>query len=49
MNKVLVIKNSNSIIISQDGKRLIIDKNNELYNQLKDLEKSEIKEWYLNR
>ncbi|EQC1535405.1 hypothetical protein ACY1J9_001236 [Clostridium botulinum] len=49
MNRILVIKNSKSIIISQNGKRLIIDKNNEVFNQLKNLEKSEIKEWYLNR
>ncbi|APR02380.1 TPA: hypothetical protein ACXDAY_002349 [Clostridium botulinum] len=49
MNKILIAQNSNTIIISQKGKRLIIDKNNELYNQLKDLEKSEIEEWYLNR
>lgn len=49
MKKVLVSKNSNKIIISQSAKRLIIDKNNELFENLKELSKNEIIEWFLAR
>jgi hypothetical protein len=48
-NKILVCKNDNIITISQNGKKLIIDKENILFNQLENLSKEEIKEWYLNR
>lgn len=49
MDKVLVIKQKNLIIISQDGKRFMINKENELFDKIKDLSQEEIKEWYLNR
>ena len=40
--KILVVKNEDNIIISKDGKRLIIDKNNELFNTLNPLSKRRI-------
>lgn len=44
--KILVVKNEDNIIISKDGKRLIIDKNNELFNTLKPLSKEDIIKFY---
>lgn len=49
MKRVLVSKNSNKIIISQSAKRLIIDKDNQLFENLKELSKNEIIEWFLAR
>lgn len=47
--KILVVKNEDNIIISKDGKRLIIDKNNELFNTLKPLSKGDIIKFYEGR
>ena len=47
MKRVLVSKNPNKIIISQSAKRLIIDKDDELFENLKELSKNEIIEWFL--
>lgn len=47
--KILVVKNDNSILISNNGKKLIIDKGNELFNKLKDKSKEEIISWYISR
>lgn len=43
---ILVAKNENIITISFNGKKLIIDKNNKLFNELINLNKEQIKEWY---
>ena len=48
-SKILVCKNSDNIIISQDGKKLIIYNKDILFSKLKDLSKTEIIKWYLNR
>lgn len=44
---VLISKNENFITISFDGKKLIIDKNNILFEELNKKSKEEIKKWYL--
>lgn len=49
MSKILICKNDEYIMISQNGKNLIIEKNNKLFNQLKGLNKEEIIKWYNNR
>lgn len=49
MNKILVCKNSQAIIISQNGKKLILDKNHVLFEQLNKMSKEEIIKWYQNR
>jgi len=49
MDKILIIKNKNEIVISNNGKRLVVDKNNSLFEELKEKTKEEIKNWYLNR
>lgn len=46
-SKILVIKNDNTILISVDGKKLII--NGDLFESLKDKNKDEIIEWYEKR
>jgi len=48
-NKILVCKNNDNIIISVDGKKLIISNKDVLFNQLISLTKDKIREWYLNR
>lgn len=48
-SKILITKNDTFIMISNDGKRLVIDEDNKLFNELKDKTKEEIKEWYINR
>lgn len=49
MRKILIIKNDEEIMISQNGKKLIIPKDNDLFNELKDKSKEEIQEWFINR
>lgn len=44
--KILVSKTDDKITISNNGKKLLIDKNNELFNKLIKLTKEEIKELY---
>ena len=44
---MLVVINHNSILIADNGRKLIIDVGNPLFNILKDKNKEEIKEWYL--
>jgi hypothetical protein len=44
--KILVVKKKDSIIISCDGKKLLIDENSKLYDKLKELPKEDIKIWY---
>lgn len=46
---ILICKNDSQIIISNDGKRLIIDKNNPLFDKLLNKNKDEIKEWFNSR
>lgn len=41
--KVIVIKKKDSITICRDGKKLIIDKNNKLFNKYNNLSIEEIK------
>lgn len=48
MSKILVIKNDDCIIISQNGKRLVIDKDNNLFELLKVKNNNEIIKWYLS-
>ena len=43
---ILVSKTDDLITIVADGKKLLIDKNNELFNKLIKLPKEEIKELY---
>jgi len=49
MGNILVCKNDNAIIIVLDGKKLIIDKDNKLFEQLSKLNKEQIKDWYKSR
>lgn len=44
---ILVSKNDNLITIVNDGIRLIIDKNNNLFDKLNKKTKEEIIKWYL--
>lgn len=44
---ILVSKNDNLITIVNDGIRLIIDKNNNLFDKLNKKSKEEIINWYL--
>ncbi|WP_317818710.1 hypothetical protein [Clostridium tetani] len=46
---VLVCKNRDEIIISNNGKRLVIYKGNTLFDELLEKTKEEIKEWFINR
>ncbi|CAG7839952.1 hypothetical protein G8S49_06200 [Clostridium botulinum C] len=46
-NNIIIVKNNNSILISNNGKKLVIK--DELFNNLKDKTKDEIKKWYLER
>lgn len=43
---ILVSKTNDLITIVSDGKKLLIDRNNELFNKLIKLTKEEIKELY---
>lgn len=43
---ILISKTDNLITISNDGKKLLIDNNNELFNKLIELTKEKIKELY---
>lgn len=47
--KILVVKNEDKIIISKDCKKLIIDKNNELFDILNPLSKEDIIKFYEGR
>lgn len=47
--KVLVSKNSECIVISKGCKKMRICNEEKLFDELKDLTKEEIIEWYLNR
>lgn len=49
MNKILVAKRKDSIIISQDGKKLVVNKDSELFKKLQPLDKQEIINWFCNR
>lgn len=49
MRKILIAKNIDRIVISQDGKKLVIDKDNELFEKLQPLDKREIINWFCNR
>ena len=48
-NKILIVKNEQAIMISNNGKRLVIDIENKLFEELKSLTKDEILKWYLSR
>ena len=47
MNDVIVLKKKEVIMIVSDNSKLIIDKNNKLFNELNKLSKEKIKEWYI--
>lgn len=44
--KILVAKNEDIITISCNGRKLIIDKNNKLFDELINLSKEDIKKFY---
>ncbi|EDS77131.1 hypothetical protein CBC_A1733 [Clostridium botulinum C str. Eklund] len=46
-DNIIIVKNNGSILISNNGKKLVIK--DELFNNLKDKSKDEIKKWYLAR
>ena len=46
-SKIIIIKNNDSILISNNGKRLVID--GEKFDLLKDKKNEEIEKWYLSR
>lgn len=46
MKKILVIKNNDCISIYYDNSKLIINKNNKLFNSLNKLSNEEIINWY---
>lgn len=48
-DKIFVVIRENKIIISYDGKKLVVDKDNNIYKELKSKTKDEIKEWYLQK
>lgn len=48
MKDVIVLKKKDIIMVVSDNSKLIIDKNNKLFNKLNKLSKEEIKKWYLN-
>ena len=47
--KLLVAKNSQMIVISLNGKRLIIKKGDKLFEKFNKMSKEEIIQWYQNR
>lgn len=47
LNKVLVSKNDNTILIVCDGKKLVINQEHKMWDVIKAMSKEEIKEWYL--
>ena len=47
MEDVIVLKKKEVIMIVSDNSKLIIDKNNKLFNELNKLSKEKIKEWYV--
>lgn len=47
--KIFVIKNKDYILISDNGKKLIIDKSKEIFNEINKLSKEDIKLWYVKR
>lgn len=49
MNKILVAKRKDSIIISQNGKKLIVNNDNELFEKLQPLDKQDIIKWLCDR
>lgn len=48
-DKILIVKNDDCILISNNGKKLVIDKDNLLFNQLKDKSKEDIQKWFIER
>ena len=44
--KILVSKKTDTIVINCDGKKLIIKEDDELFEELKDFSKEEIRIWY---
>jgi hypothetical protein len=49
VNKILVVRNETQIVISNNGKRFVVDKENKTFDLLKDKSNDEIKDWYLQR
>lgn len=49
MSKILVSKSEDKIIISQNGKKLMIDCNDSRFKELILLSKEEIIQWYSER
>lgn len=47
VNKILIVKNETQIVISNNGKRLVIKSDNKLFNTLQEKSKEEIQKWYL--
>ena len=48
MKDIIVLKKKEIIIVCFNGSKLIINKNNKLFDKLNKLSKEEIKKWYLN-
>jgi hypothetical protein len=48
-DKILVLIKEDHILISNNGKRLIIDSEDLMFNELKTKTKEEILEWYASR
>ena len=49
MDNILILKNNDKIVISNDGKKFVIDKQHKLFNTLTTLTVEEIKQWWLDR
>lgn len=49
MGNILVCKNSQAIIIAQNGKKLVVNKSHVLFEELNKMSKEEIIKWYENR
>lgn len=47
--ELFISKNNECIIISYCGKKLRIEKNEDLFDELSKLSKEEIKQWYIQR
>lgn len=47
--KILIVKSEDKIIIANNGKRLIINKNDENFNELYEMTNENIEKWYLQK
>lgn len=47
--KILIVKSEDKIIIANNGKHLIINKNDENFNELYKMTNENIEKWYLQK